>query len=135
MILLDTNAFLAMALGGPIHDDARMAIAGSEAPVCVSATTAWEIGLLATRTGRTAQGFPADIRRWFADAVAALRLREIALDSRIALESVLLPGTFHTDPADRFLVATARVHDMLLVTKDRAVLAYAADGHVRAVRC
>jgi PIN domain nuclease of toxin-antitoxin system len=46
-----------------------------------------------------------------------------------------LPDLAHRDPTDRMLIATARAHDLILVTRDRAILAYAAAGHVRAVAC
>jgi PIN domain nuclease of toxin-antitoxin system len=45
------------------------------------------------------------------------------------------PGDVHRDPADRFLVATARALDIPIVTRDAAILAYASAGHVRALRC
>jgi PIN domain nuclease of toxin-antitoxin system len=32
-----------------------------------------------------------------------------------------LPASFHGDPADRMIVATARVHDMSLATHDDAI--------------
>ena len=35
-----------------------------------------------------------------------------------------LNNRFHADPADRILVATARLHRLLLVTTDRMILAY-----------
>jgi PIN domain nuclease of toxin-antitoxin system len=35
------------------------------------------------------------------------------------------------DPVDRLLVATARHLDATFITADRAILAYALDGHVR----
>ena len=46
-----------------------------------------------------------------------------------------LPELTHRDPTDRMLIATARAHDLTLITRDRAILAYAAAGHVRAVAC
>jgi len=36
------------------------------------------------------------------------------------------------DPADRFIVATARRLDAVLLTRDAAVLEYGAAGHVKA---
>jgi PIN domain nuclease of toxin-antitoxin system len=33
------------------------------------------------------------------------------------------------------LIATARVHDLTLVTRDQAILDYAALGHVKAIAC
>jgi PIN domain nuclease of toxin-antitoxin system len=52
------------------------------------------------------------------------------LDPRDALESTLLPGRFHRDPADRTLIAISRRLDIPLVTKDRAITRY---RHVRTV--
>lgn len=42
----------------------------------------------------------------------------------IALESYLLPEPFHSDPVDRILVATARLHEMILITADERILVY-----------
>lgn len=51
----------------------------------------------------------------------ALRLQGvqlIELTPRIAIESTQLPGTFHSDPADQIIVATARVYEIALATED-----------------
>lgn len=135
MILLDTHAFLILAMGGAVHAAAVEAIATADRPPMLSAVSAWEIALLATRTGRTSLIFPRDIRGWFDEAMIRMRLREIPLDSRAAIESRLLPGGFHDDPADRFLVATARIQGATLITRDQHILDYAAAGHVKALRC
>jgi len=42
------------------------------------------------------------------------------------LESSPLPGRFHGDPADRLLVATARMTGARLLTKDERLLAASA---------
>jgi len=56
----------------------------------------------------------------------------IGLDQpRTVIDSCRLPGVFHADPADRLLVATARSANAVLVTRDRKILDYAAEGHVR----
>jgi len=38
--------------------------------------------------------------------------------------------SFHKDPADRIIVATARTHNLMLLTKDRKIIEY---PHVQAV--
>jgi PIN domain nuclease of toxin-antitoxin system len=43
----------------------------------------------------------------------------------IAVLAYALPGSFHKDPADRILVATAIHHGLTLVTADERILAYA----------
>ena len=134
MILLDTNVLIVLMAGADLRPEATAAIrtAAPNRAVLVSATTAWEIGLLATRTGRTARIFEPDGRTWF---VAATRLpgnRVLQFDDAMALDASYLPGNFHRDPSDRWLVASARIADVPLLTPDRAILAYAAAGHVRA---
>ena len=63
-------------------------------------------------------------------ALARSGITVLPLTPDIAVESVQLPGEFHRDPADRILVATARIHACPLVTADEKILAY---PHVRAV--
>jgi PIN domain nuclease of toxin-antitoxin system len=136
VILLDTNVLIALVAGVDLRAEAAAAIraATPDRAVLVSATTAWEIGLLATRTGRTAQIFEPDGRNWFAAAVRLPGIRVLPFDDAMALDAAYLPGTFHRDPADRWLVASARLARVPLVTRDRAILDYAAAGHVQAIR-
>jgi PIN domain nuclease of toxin-antitoxin system len=47
---------------------------------------------------------------------------EIAPD--IAIEATHLPGIFHADPADRIIVATARVHGITIITSDVKIRTY-----------
>ena len=51
------------------------------------------------------------------------------------IASCFLPEPFHKDPFDRILIATAREHDLTIITRDRAILAYGAAGHVRTLAC
>lgn len=78
---------------------------GRRAPLGVSVISVWEIALSASK-GRIGLGLPVQdrIRR----ALDHPGLTLVGLDPQIAIESCNLPGTFHVDPADRFLVATAR---------------------------
>lgn len=48
----------------------------------------------------------------------------------IAVEACYLPGDFHGDPADRLIVATARVEGATLVTRDAGIVAYGRAGHL-----
>jgi PIN domain nuclease of toxin-antitoxin system len=52
---------------------------------------------------------------------------------QIAVEACSLPEAFHRDPADRMIVATARVTSAVLMTRDRQILDYAARGHLTAI--
>ncbi|MFX8668637.1 hypothetical protein ABTM51_21075, partial [Acinetobacter baumannii] len=52
----------------------------------------------------------------------------LALSPKIAIESTKLPPLFHGDPADRILVARARVLNLSLVTRDHKIVQHAKDG-------
>jgi PIN domain nuclease of toxin-antitoxin system len=52
----------------------------------------------------------------------------------MAIESCQLPGQTHGDPADRMIIATARVIGASLMTHDRAILDYARWGHLQVIR-
>jgi PIN domain nuclease of toxin-antitoxin system len=58
---------------------------------------------------------------WLSRAMSVAPLKEAALTFDVAVESgaVQLP---HPDPVDRFLVATARVFDLTLVTADQRLI-------------
>lgn len=98
--------------------------------VAVSAITPWEIALLAER-GRLR--LSREVGAWIRAVLALPGVHLAPIEPAIAVDSVRLPGSFHADPADRFIVATSRHHACPLLTADRAILAYAADGHVRAI--
>jgi len=67
---------------------------------------------------------------WLRIAQTAEQIRVHPLSDEICLESVNLPGEFHRDPADRLIVALARVLGAELVTADAKILGY---GGVRTV--
>jgi PIN domain nuclease of toxin-antitoxin system len=46
-----------------------------------------------------------------------------------------LPGRFHDDPADRRLLATARLRNVPFVRRDKRTLDYAEAGHAQAIKC
>jgi PIN domain nuclease of toxin-antitoxin system len=52
---------------------------------------------------------------------------------QVAVEAYSLPNGFHRDTADRLIVATARVANATLVTRDRRILDYAARGYLTAI--
>ena len=98
--------------------------------VLVSAITAWEIALLAEK-GRLHLG--REVGSWIRTALALPGIKLAPIEPEIAVDSVRLPGSFHADPADRLIVATARHWDAPLLTADDAILDYGARGHLRTV--
>jgi PIN domain nuclease of toxin-antitoxin system len=61
---------------------------------------------------------------WIRLALRYPGVRLVPLTPRIAVEANELPDPFHRDPADRILVATARVHGFPLLTADQKILGY-----------
>lgn len=66
-------------------------------------------------------------------AVPPAFIELIPIDPDIAAESSMLPGSFHNDPADQVITATARVRDIELVTADQRLLDYPYVKTVKAV--
>jgi PIN domain nuclease of toxin-antitoxin system len=137
-LLLDTHAAIWLA-EGQLSDEvfAQIAAAGLTDGVFVSPVSAWEVGLLARPrpNGQPAVAFKPDPQSWFATLMSQPIIKEAPLTTTIAIASSFLPGTFHNDPADRLIVATAREMGIPLMTRDQGILAYAKAGHVQTVTC
>lgn len=129
-LLLDTCTVLWLANGEPIGAEARSAIAAGGRHI--SPITAWEIANLA-RKNRIALTMPVAV--WLRQAIAAVNADLPELSVAVLVESCLLPAAPPADPADRIIIATAREHDLTIVTRDAAILDYAQAGHVKALRC
>ena len=85
----------------------------------VSDVTFWEIALLVERK-RVRLALPLD--EWLARATAAPLVERCGMSPAVAREMVSLSTTFDWDPADRILVATARVLGVPLVTSDTRIV-------------
>lgn len=127
MILLDTHALLWLASNDPkLGDEARKVIERSD--LYLSTISIWEIGMLCTKD-RIA--LTISLSDWV-DRVAQ-QVAFVPVDQQIALQAGTFDTALHGDAADRLIIATARIKDMPLITADRAILEYAAAGHVRAI--
>jgi PIN domain nuclease of toxin-antitoxin system len=124
-----------------IYEKARLSPAALEAmraayregvPSYISPITAWEVALLASR-GRLQLLIRPE--RWFSNLfeVPGVRLAEMSPDVLIA--SSYLLGKPPKDPTDRIMAATARELGATLITRDRALLDYGAQGHVAVLEC
>lgn len=93
----------------------------------VSAISVWEVAVK-TQLGKL--DIPMEIYRWFNLAANYPAIRIEPLSPLDAIDSTLLPGEFHKDPADRIIIALARRYGVDLITCDRKILAY---EHVSAI--
>src|SRR5487761_1346339 len=72
-----------------------------------------------------------NIHAWLQESFADDGIQLVPLSPEIAVESTRLPGNLHRDPADRILVATARIERLTLLTRDVRLLDYGRKGHLR----
>ena len=87
----------------------------------ISAISCWEVAKLVEH-GRLI--LPSSVDEWLDEALAYPGINFLDLTPRICVESTQLPGTFHRDPADQIIVATARVYNCPIVTVDRKIRDY-----------
>jgi PIN domain nuclease of toxin-antitoxin system len=133
--LLDTCMIIYLAHDEPISQEARQVLDKMPAHsrlVQMSAFSAWEVGMLASRGRLKLTRPPLD---WFRVMQQRFGIDVVPLVPEILVASSFLPEPVHGDPADRILIATAREHDLTIITRDRAILAYGAAGHVKTLAC
>jgi PIN domain nuclease of toxin-antitoxin system len=119
MTLLDTHAWVWWVTGDrQLGAKARkaIAVARESGDLRVSSISVWEVAML-VRRGRLE--LTLDVDDWVARSEALPFLRFVPVDNRVAQRAVALPDPAPADPADRMILATARVLGALLVTKDR----------------
>lgn len=133
-ILLDTCALLWLGNDEKLLESAGAALQEMEADadgIAASPISAWEIGQLVSR-GRLRLSI--DPLKWFyrnLDRGMALA----PLTPSILVASSFLPAADLRDPADRILAATARELGYRLMTRDKPLLTFAANGHMQAIAC
>lgn len=142
-VLLDTHALYWLVSGeAELRDEALVAISENQkvGTLFVSPVTAWELSV-ATMKRRAAGrpylgGDPPD--RWFRETVRATSARIIPIRQRISCEAArVVTDTGHKDPGDCFLIATARVRRMPIVTRDETMQSIAAEraGYLDVIAC
>ena len=120
MTLLDTHALIWLVEGSKSlgRRSARLAddaLARDE--LAVAAISFWEVAMLA-QAERIEIALPPSEWRL---RVVRLGIHEAPLSGDVAIAAATLPD-FHPDPADRFIVASARALDASLVTADDRIL-------------
>jgi PIN domain nuclease of toxin-antitoxin system len=142
-ILLDTHALYWLVSGEhTLTEEALVAIGENQelGKLFVSPITSWELAV-ATQKNRVAgrphlgEESPA---RWFREAVAATEAKVIPIKQQISCEAAqVVIATGHRDPGDCFLMATARVRKLALVTRDNIIqqIATANPGYIDIIQC
>lgn len=121
MYLLDTHVLLWLAdRQEELSPEARAAIAKAAGNLFISSITGFEIAVKAERGGLVLSRRPGD---WIRDALSLHGVVEIPVTCEIGTLAAALPP-IHRDPCDRIIIATARIHDLTIITKDTIIPSY-----------
>lgn len=89
-----------------------------ERKLCLPAICIWEAQMLSSR-GRIE--LPLPFAAWLRQATAPEMLTVLPLNADVAIALDNMPESFHGDPADRMIVATARANGLPLASHDKAI--------------
>jgi PIN domain nuclease of toxin-antitoxin system len=120
-VLLDTHVWVWwLTADKRLPDGERRAIerAAVRGQTRVSAISMWEAQMLHAK-GRLELPLPFD--EWLRRAVDPRILAVAPVDVSVIVALDRLPATFHGDPADRLIVATAKANGWALATHDRVI--------------
>ncbi len=121
-LLLDTHVwFWTLQSPEKLGKHCRSTLESNANTLTVATISTIEFGQLQT-TERIV--FKGTLESWLRRGIEDLALQTVELSHPVAVLAYTLPGSFHKDPADRILVATAIHHGFTLVTADERILAY-----------
>lgn len=121
-VLLDTHVWWWWVTGERGLSAAQkrvLAKASPDTPLELSEVSLWEVATLVS-LGRLTVTMP--LRDWLDAAAAPPLVQRRGISPAVAAEVAALPDSFHRDPADRIIIATARVHDATLLTRDKRII-------------
>lgn len=126
MIVLDTHALIWWVNGDDrlstlAHKAIKQETGREDGQILISSISAWEIALLVEKGRLT---LTMDVNDWLKVVKDIDNVHFAPLGNDIAVQSVKLPGTFHPDPADRFITALARHHSVPVITCDTKIREY-----------
>lgn len=139
--MLDTHAlYWLVTAADTLSEGALVAIADNQSAgtLYVSPITAWELAIAAKKPPHKD---PTDLgtatpSRWFSSAVAATGAKTLAIGQKIACEAAaVIDATGHKDPGDCYILATARVRKIPIITRDSAMHGFARAGYVQVIGC
>jgi len=136
MLILDTHIWIYLMNGDQkIKKSGFLKLIEKAAPenaIKIPTICSWEISMLAAKKRILISG---DALSWIKKSLTLPGISLCSLSPEIAYESSNLPGNFHGDPADRIIVASARVLNGTLLTFDQKILCYAKEGHLKCAPC
>lgn len=138
-MLLDTHAFYWLAgERSLLSENALVAIAESQAikALYLCPITAWELLIAAQKLRNAPTLGDQPFEAWFRSVRRKTAAKLIPISERIAIQAAIVAGeTGHKDPGDCYIMATAKVRDIPILTRDAAILKIATSGYVSAIAC
>lgn len=121
MILLDTCTLLWITSSPEkLSPEAKQLIIQHSANLFVSSISAFEIGI------KGAKGhlkLPDDTQKWWEKALEFHGISDLPVTADVAIQSTELPP-LHRDPCDRMIIATSKIHELILLTPDPLIRQY-----------
>jgi PIN domain nuclease of toxin-antitoxin system len=120
-VVLDTHIWVWwLTPGSPLSRAERNALdaKAERRELFLPAISLWEIQVLHTKRRFE---LPLPFAEWLARAADDRVISVLPLSAEVVFALDTLPASFHGDPADRLIVATARAHAMSLATHDAAI--------------
>ena len=120
-VLLDTHVWVWwLTPDSPLSIAERSALdaKAERGELFLAAVSLWEVRMLAAK--RRLQ-LPLPFPDWLAQAADDRMISVVPLDIDVIVALDALPKSFHGDPADRLIVATARARKLPLATRDAAI--------------
>lgn len=133
-LLLDTHVWFWYVVGDETLKKPTRNIINSAAQnstLHIAAITLWEISTLDAKKRVI---FEMPCLEWIKKATHLTHTQVTPISAAIAVESCNLPDGFHDDPADRMIVATARVEGMTLLTRDARILSYGRKKYISTIK-
>ncbi|MDZ4744967.1 MAG: type II toxin-antitoxin system VapC family toxin [bacterium] len=123
MVLLDTHIWV-WWLGGNVelseHEREELDYLASKRQIAISAISLWEAQMLVTKRRIT---ISLTFDQWIREAARPDLVHIVPIDVNVAIALGNLASTYHGDPADRIIAASAISRDFELMTRDQAMLA------------
>jgi PIN domain nuclease of toxin-antitoxin system len=133
-LLLDTHYWIWLESGEldriPLRVRRSIQEAADAGALLLSIISVWELGMLEAKA-RIELNSPCE--EWVREALSTPGLALVPLTAQIASDSTRLPESFHGDPVDRIIMATAKRMKARLLTRDQKMLAYARGSGIATV--
>lgn len=123
-ILVDTHIWLWHLNGDntlPNRIKKIIDASATENELYLSAISIWEIAMLVSKNKIQLN---TSCQAWINKSLSLPGISLIPLSPEIAIESCELLGNFHGDPADRIIVASAKIENLCLISRDKKLGSY-----------